>query len=276
MADEEPAGANDIGLHYDERSPIEDVMRDGQIHMWYWYDRDDDAPLGEALDRITRKVTDTLGLRPGERVLDLGCGTGATAVHLAAAKGVRVTGVTISPVEARRAAERAAAAGVGDAVDFAVGDYHALELPDGGFDAVLALESLQNSTDLPRALAECHRMLRPGGRLTLSDLCLGAPGEPDRLAAFMSALKLDRLPSLSDWLALVRDAGFRVEEYTECGPRVYGMKNRFLSAAMARRAELAERFGDAAMAEFSRRNAGFFLPRKDQIGYAIVSARRPH
>jgi ubiquinone/menaquinone biosynthesis C-methylase UbiE len=276
VSDEEPVSATDIGLHYDERSPIEDVIRDGQIHMWYWYDRDDDAPLGEALDRITRKVTDTLGLRPGERVLDLGCGTGATAVHLASAKGVRVTGVTISAVEARRAAERAAAAGVGRTVDFAQGDYHALDLPDGGFDAVLALESLQNSTDLPRALAECYRMLRPGGRLTIADLCLGEPGDPSRLAAFMSALKLAELPSLSDWLALVRDAGLQVEEYTECGPRVYGMKNRFLSAAMTRRTELAERFGESALAEFSRRNLGFFVPRKDQIGYAIVAARKPY
>jgi cyclopropane fatty-acyl-phospholipid synthase-like methyltransferase len=275
VPDEEPASATDIALHYDERSPIEDVIRDGLIHMWYWYDRDDDAPLAEALDRITRKVTDTLGLRPGERVLDLGCGTGATAVHLAGTKGVRVTGVTISTVEARRAAERAAAAGLERAVDFTEGDYHALDLPGGGFDAVLALESLQNSTDLPRALAECYRMLRPGGRLTIADLCLGAPGDPARLAAFMSALKLARLPSLPDWLALVREAGFQIEEYTECGPRVYGMKNRFLSAVMARRTELAAQFGEAALAEFSRRSHGFFLPRRDQIGYAIVSARRP-
>jgi hypothetical protein len=41
----EPAGAADIGRHYDERSPIEDEMRDGLLHMWYWYDRDDDASL---------------------------------------------------------------------------------------------------------------------------------------------------------------------------------------------------------------------------------------
>jgi cyclopropane fatty-acyl-phospholipid synthase-like methyltransferase len=268
--------AADIGQHYDLRSPIEDEIRDGQIHMWYWYDRDDDAPLGEALHRITRKVTDTLGLRAGERVLDAGCGTGETAVYLARTHDVAVTGVTISQYEVGRANERAAAAGVGAQVGFDHGDYHQLSYPDGSFDAVLALESLQNASDLATVLAEFHRVLRPGGRLTFSDLCLGAPGDPARLAKFVATLKLPALPSLSGWLDLVRAAGFQVEEYTECGPRVFGMKAKFLEAAIARRDQVVAKVGEAALAEFSRRNLGFFAPRKDQVGYAIVSARKPH
>ncbi|GAA4422407.1 SAM-dependent methyltransferase [Actinokineospora soli] len=266
----------DIGRHYDERSPIEDEIRDGQIHMWYWYDRDDDAPLSEALHRITRKVTDTLGLRAGERVLDAGCGTGETAAYLARTHGVSVTGVTISAFEAGKAAERAAAAGVAERTAFDLGDFHALPYADGSFDAVLALESLQNANDLPQVLGEFFRVLRPGGRLTFSDLCLGAPGDPARLAKFVEALKLPALPPLSGWLDLVRGAGFAVEEYTECGPRVFGMKAKFLAAAMARRDEVAAKVGEAALSEFSRKNMGFFAPRKDQVGYAIVSARKPH
>ena len=268
--------AEDIGQHYDVRSPIEDEIRDGQIHMWYWYDRDDDAPLTEALHRITRKVTDTLGLRAGERVLDAGCGTGETAVYLARTHEVAVTGVTISQYEVGRANERAEAAGVGELVGFDHGDYHQLSYQDGSFDAVLALESLQNASDLATVLAEFHRVLRPGGRLTFSDLCLGAPGDPARLAKFVATLKLPALPSLSGWLDLVRAAGFQIEEYTECGPRVFGMKAKFLEAAIARREQVVAKVGEAALSEFSRRNLGFFAPRKDQVGYAIVSARKPY
>jgi len=52
-----------IGRHYDERTPIEDAFRNGQTHMWYWYDEHDETPLPEAVQRISRKVCDTLGLR---------------------------------------------------------------------------------------------------------------------------------------------------------------------------------------------------------------------
>ncbi|MEV4456053.1 methyltransferase domain-containing protein [Microbispora sp. NPDC049633] len=265
----------EIGRHYDERSPIGDVLRDGQIHMWYWYDDEDDTPLAEAIHRLGRKVTDTLGLRPGEHLLDAGCGPGATAVFLARTYGVRVTGVTVSRFEIDTARARVSDAGVGDLVRVEYGDYAALPYPDASFDAVLALESLQNAADLDRVLGELHRVLRPGGRLTLSDFSLESPAEPERVAKFMDTLKLRELPTTQGWLDRVRAAGFAVEEHTQCGPRVFGRKSKYIKAAMARRDEVAGRFGEEAVTRFSQRHLGFFAPRPDQIGYVIVSARKP-
>jgi len=270
------SGADVIGRHYDERSPIGDDLRDGQIHMWYWYDRDDDAPLPAAVHRLGRKVTDTLGLRAGEHLLDAGCGPGETAVALAGTVSVHITGITLSRFEIEAAGRRAQAAGVADRVRFEYGDYTDLSYVDGTFDAVLALESLQNAPDLPRAFAELYRVLRPGGRISFSDFSLESDAEPHRIARFMDTLKLGALPTLSEWLGYTRAAGFAVEEYTQCGPRVFGHKAKYLDAAMGRREELAARFGDAAVGEFSRRHLGFFAPRKDQIGYVIVSARKPY
>ncbi|WP_034273268.1 SAM-dependent methyltransferase [Haloechinothrix halophila] len=264
-----------IGRHYDERTPIADELRDGQLHMWYFYDDADEATLPAAVHRMTRKVTDTLGLRPGEHVLDAGCGPGNTAVYLAAELGARVTGVTLSDVEVAAARRRAAERGLTERVRIDYGDYTALSFPDGTFDAVLALESLQNATDVAAVLAELCRVLRPGGRLTLSDFSLESDADPDRITTFMDTLKLPTLPTLSGWLDHVRDAGFVVEEYTQCGPRSFGMKGKYLRAAMAQRERLAAKFGDDAVAEFSSRHRGFFAPRKDQIGYVIVAARKP-
>lgn len=274
--DDGAATSDDVGRHYDERSPIGDEFRDGQLHMWYWYGREDEAPLAEAVDRITRKVTDTLGLRPGERVLDAGCGPGTAALAIAERFAVDITGITVSRFELDRARTRARASTVGDRVRFEYGDFVALEYPDDAFDAVLALESLQNAPDLPRVLGELFRVLRPGGRISLSDFSLESTQPADRLARFMETLRLSRIPSLPEWLAHLRTAGFDIEEYTQCGPRVLGRKGKYLAAAMARRDEIADRLGEAAVTTFAHNHQGFFAPRKNQIGYAIIAARKPY
>jgi cyclopropane fatty-acyl-phospholipid synthase-like methyltransferase len=275
MVDDGP-GAAQIGKHYDERSPIGDEFRDGQLHMWYWYDREDKAPLAEAVGRITTKVTDTLGLRPGEHVLDAGCGPGTTAIGMAERFGARVTGVTVSQFEIERATERAAVSSARDLVTFEYGDFMALPYEDGTFDAVLALESLQNAPVLAQVLDELYRVLRPGGRISMSDFSLETPGPPERLAKFMDTLRLPRLPSLPEWLGHLRGAGFEIEEHTQCGPRVLGRKAKYIEAALARRQEIAEKFGETALNEFAERHQGFFAPRKNQVGYVIVSARKPY
>ena len=204
------ADADAIGRHYDERSPIGDELRNGQIHMWYWYDDDDDAPLTEAVHRIGRKVTDTLGLRPGEHLLDAGCGPGETSVRLAAERGIRVTGLTLSRFEVESATRRAHAAGVSDRATFRVADYTGTPFADGTFDAVLALESLQNVADPGQAFREFFRILRPGGRVSFSDFSLESAAEPERVAKFMDTLRLTTLPTLGEWLDHARGAGFVV------------------------------------------------------------------
>jgi ubiquinone/menaquinone biosynthesis C-methylase UbiE len=268
----EPAA---IGEHYDKRSPIGDELRDGQLHMWYWYDREDEASLPEAVHRMTRKVTDTLGLREGEHVLDAGCGPGETAILMAKRFGARVTGITVSHFEIERARQRALASGVAGEVGFEYGDFMALSYPDHTFDAVLALESLQNAPNLDTVLAELYRVLRPGGRISFSDFSLAAEGDPARVATFMDTLKLPRLPTLPQWLEHAQAAGFEIEEHTECGQRVFGRKAKYLEAALRMRDEVTTKFGADAVDEFSRLHHGFFAPRKDQIGYVIVSARKP-
>lgn len=270
----ETRGPTDFGRHYDDRSPVGDRYGGDQLHMWYWYDDDDPASLPEAVERVSDRVVQALGARSGERVLDAGCGTGGLALRLARDTGARVKGVTISRYEVGRARERARSEPEAPEVEFLWGDFSCLPFVDASFDAVVALESLQNALDLDRVTAELHRVLRPGGRITLADLSRESGTEPERLERFMASLELRRLPSLGEWLETLRHAGFAVEEYTQCGPRVYGRKNRFLRASIARREELADELSEDDLLRYAAKHRGFFSARRDQVGYVIISARR--
>ncbi len=98
------------------------------------------------------------------RVLDLACGTGDLAVR-AAACGARVVGLDLT----RRMIELARAKPGADRIHWVVGDMAALPVVAGAFDVVTSGYGLRNVPDLPQALAEIHRVLRPGGRLCSLD-----------------------------------------------------------------------------------------------------------
>ncbi|MFI1866093.1 methyltransferase domain-containing protein [Streptomyces jumonjinensis] len=111
---------------------------------------------------------DALAVQSGHVVLDLGCGPGADLETLARGAGPTgmVIGIDSDPQMVRRAQARAARlarAGVLGA------DVHALPLPSSSADRVLTDRLLQHVADLPRALAEVRRVLRPGGRLVMAE-----------------------------------------------------------------------------------------------------------
>jgi ubiquinone/menaquinone biosynthesis C-methylase UbiE len=120
--------------------------------------------------RLAALQTEALGaleLEPGDRLLDVGCGSGA-AVRQAAGAVERAVGVDLSPGMIARARELAA--GVAN-VDFREGDSEQLPFGDGEFSAVVCTTSLHHYPDLGRAVTEMARVLAPGGRVALGDGC---------------------------------------------------------------------------------------------------------
>jgi cyclopropane-fatty-acyl-phospholipid synthase len=113
------------------------------------------------LDLVCRK----LGLRPGMRLLDVGCGWGSLALHAARAYGVDVVGITLSADQASLARERVAAAGLADRVTIRLQDYRAVD--DGPFDAVSSIGMAEHvgRSGLPGYVTALHDLLAPGGRL---------------------------------------------------------------------------------------------------------------
>ena len=149
---------------------------------------------------LTRRLALALDLRKGQKVLDVASGPGATAFLLAAEFGVEVEGVDLGERSVAKANARAADQGVHDGVRFTVGDAEQLPLPDGSVDAVVCECAFCTFPDKPTAARELARVLRPGGRLGITDVAL----DRTRLD--------DELRSMSGWVACLADAR-PLEEY---------------------------------------------------------------
>ncbi len=137
------------------------------------YDRWYHTLTGAFIDRVeTALAFDMCPPRPGERVLDAGCGTGNFALKLAR-RGCRVTGVDISPGMLARAREHARAAGL--QIRLVRADIRRLPLPDACYDTVYSMTAVEFIPELDVAHAELMRVLRPGGRLLIGTISREGP-----------------------------------------------------------------------------------------------------
>jgi ubiquinone/menaquinone biosynthesis C-methylase UbiE len=171
--------------------------------------------------RLRAWERDHLALGPGDEVLDVGCGIGEVTRSYATLvqPGGRVVGIDASAAMLEVARERAAATGV-DAT-FRVGDALSLDETDASFDACRAERVLQWLPDMEGAVAEMLRVLRPRGRLCLTDTDWRTfmVDLPDRfLAATITDaivdFRGDGAPAASRLLNLCRDAGLTDLEHT--------------------------------------------------------------
>jgi cyclopropane-fatty-acyl-phospholipid synthase len=121
--------------------------------------------LEEAQETKLDLVCSKLGLREGERVLDVGCGWGSFVMHAASRYGVEAVGITLSEPQAELARRRVADAGLADRVEIRVQDYR--ELARESFDAVASIGMVEHvgESQIDRYAEQLASMLRPGGRL---------------------------------------------------------------------------------------------------------------
>lgn len=118
--------------------------------------------LGDAQREKYRRIVDTLGIRPGDQVLEIGCGWGGFAQFAAQVAGARVTAITISAEQAHFARERMRAAGLDDRVDIRFIDYRDVS---GTFDKIVSIEMLEavGEEHWPAYFRTLHDRLKPGG-----------------------------------------------------------------------------------------------------------------
>src|SRR5215211_3426260 len=172
-----------------------------------WLLGDELHPGGEA---TTRRALELIGVGAGERLLDVASGTGTSAILAAREFGCLVSGVDYGKEAVHGAQRRADAAGLGDRVSFTVGDAETLPYADDEFDAVLCECSLCTFPGKAQAIAEMRRVLRPGGRVAISDVVVDPERLPGELSGPLATIACvgSALP-MSGYEELLADAGLR-------------------------------------------------------------------
>ncbi|WP_375421251.1 class I SAM-dependent methyltransferase [uncultured Sphingomonas sp.] len=168
-----------VAHHYDLSARLYDLFLDADRQYSCAYYTDPTNTLEQAQQDKLAHIAAKLAIRPGMRVLDIGCGWGGLALYLHDKLGCEVVGVTLSEEQIKIARDRAAAKGVADKVTFELIDYRRIE---GQFDRIVSVGMFEHvgPPQYRTFLRKCRDLLTPDGVLLIHTIGrLGGPGVTD-------------------------------------------------------------------------------------------------
>lgn len=198
-------------------------------HGYYGQDGRHRKDRRQAQIDLMEKLLSWAEVSAAETILDVGCGIGGSTIYLAKKFEAQAVGITLSPVQAKRAGERAAELGVtlqawenfGEthepAVQFQVTNALSTPFPDNSFNFVWSMESGEHMPDKQSFLQECYRVLKPGGTFLMATWChrptntLAGPltsSEQDHLDLLYDLYHLPYVISLDEYGDLAKTVGF--------------------------------------------------------------------
>jgi cyclopropane-fatty-acyl-phospholipid synthase len=173
------ASKRNVAHHYDVGNDLYRLFLDDDLQYSCAYYTDPANSLEQAQSDKKAHIAAKLDLKAGQRVLDIGCGWGGTALYLNAVAGVEVLGVTLSEEQIKVARERAEAAGVSDKVKFELVDYRSVT---GRFDRIVSIGMFEHvgAAHFVEFFAKCHDLLADDGVMLLHTIGkFGKSAAPD-------------------------------------------------------------------------------------------------
>jgi cyclopropane-fatty-acyl-phospholipid synthase len=204
-----------ISFHYDVSEEFFRIVLGPSLTYSCAVFAGDGDSLEQAQDAKHELVCRKLGLRPGMRLLDVGCGWGTLLIHAARRHGVQAVGVTISQRQAATAARRVKEAGLQDRVQIRLQDYR--DVDDGPYDAISSIGMFEHvgAARLASYFSGLRALLRPGGRLLNHGISRGHGAGLDGPAGFARGSFMDRyvfpdgeLHEVGSVVSILQRAGF--------------------------------------------------------------------
>lgn len=212
--------ARAVGVHYDVGNDFYRLLLGPSLvySCAYWdtgWDPADPRDLDRAQHDKLELVCTKLGLRAGQRLLDVGCGWGSMVLHAAREHGVHAVGITVSAEQAALARARVEQAGLGHRVQIRQQDYR--EPVGGDFDAISSIGMAEHvgRDQLSRYATGMHGLLRPGGRLLHH--VIGSRGDAGLAPRGRSFIERYVFPDgellpVAETVTVLQDAGFEVRD----------------------------------------------------------------
>ncbi|MFF1708725.1 class I SAM-dependent methyltransferase [Streptomyces sp. NPDC058268] len=226
-----------ISHHYDVSHRFYELLLDASLaySCAYWASEDPRYGLADAQEAKLELVCRKLGLAPGSRLLDVGCGWGSLALYAAERHKVQVTAVTLSREQRDVVRARVRERGLGDQVDVQLRHYRAIE--NGQYEAISVIEMGEHvgDTEYPGFAAQLHGLLRPQGRILVQQMSRGstAPGGGAFIESYI-APDMHMRP-LGETIGLWEGAGFEVRS-------AESLREHYVRTVNAWRATLEERW----------------------------------
>jgi 27-O-demethylrifamycin SV methyltransferase len=293
----ESAGAHEPAAHYDHVHSAWRLIMGEEFHYGYFVTHR--TPLPQATAALTQLMLDRARIEVGDRVLDIGCGTGHQSCELAATRGAHVLGITTSAsgVQAatalaadRQLADRGSdrangsdGASAAGSARFEQRDGTKTGLPDASFDVVWVLESSHLMRERTALLTECARVLVPGGRLVLCDIMRKREipfhevrGRREDFGVLRAAFGDAHMEPLESYASTVRTLGLTVTEGTDISAETLPTLSAWRANVEAHRPAVQQLLGKRGADDFVRATEILEDFWQDQtLGYGILAAAKP-
>jgi 27-O-demethylrifamycin SV methyltransferase len=254
-----------------------------QEDLHYGFFHTGQEALVTATDELTNQMLALAELGPGLQVLDIGCGTGKAACRIAREYNAVVTGISPSSACVERASALAERVGQQHLATFRDGDGTALRFADHSFDRVWVMESSHLMQDKAALLAECSRVLRPGGRLVLCDIMIKRKLALEDVIRYRDEFLLLRdvfgraiMETPAFYQQKFESLGLRVAAASDISQETYPTFDRWRQNAYANRGSVSREIGEHAWEQFLLSCSVLEkFWQEDILCYGIVCAYKP-
>ena len=201
-----------VSDYYNKYSPMIVEAIGPSIHLSPFAGNQTMQESNVALEKV---ICDEAGLKPGMKVLDIGCGVGGPALNIGKWSGATIVGLNIDSNQIEVAKKRTQEAGLSDRVTYQVGDAMAMPFPDASFDHAYSFECIYHTPDRRKLAREVARVLKPGAGFNGTDWMvrdgLSAAEYDNWIDPICRAQACPYFANLGEMRAALEEAGFEVE-----------------------------------------------------------------